>query len=228
MTDSVDECTDTRKRASCASCTFEQGKDLVERDGFKPVKDGWIKLLSGPWMMLVRRLNDPDDNCRRVETANGDITKSWDYCMGVLAGLGYGSVWNRIVFVDGCTPYFKAELSVGKNAMLGFKLATKDNRLYALESHKSYSKQAAVLTRMWKALDKDIPPRLRDNVIQTLVDFRSLDGDPDGVFTMTDGDHNVLRFEIHRGALLRLDDNDKAIGAGLGALYAPSPVTWCC
>ena len=228
MTDSVDECTDPRKRISCAPYTFEQGKKLVERDGIKPDKDGWIKLLSAPWMTFARRLNDPDDNCRVVETTNGDITKSWDYCMGILAGMGYGSVWTDIIFLDDDNPRFETEINVGKTDYLKFKLAEKDKRWYALESYKSYSEQAAVLTRMWKALEKDIPPRLRDNVIRTLTGFSSLEGDPNGVFTMKDFDHNVLRFEIYRDILLRLDDNDKVIGAGLGALYTLNPVTWCC
>lgn len=208
--------------------TFEQGKTLVEKGGLKPDKDGWIRTLGAPCMTLARHLKDPDDGCRVVGTANGDIAEAWDYCMGILAGMGYGSVWHRIVFIDDDNPRFELELNVGKNDMLGFRLAMKDNRWYALESYKSYREQAAVLTRMWKAVEKDTPPRLRDNVIQTLEDFRSLDGDPDGVFTMTDCDHNVLRFEIHRGALLRLDDEDRVTGVGVCALFTPNPVSWCC
>lgn len=208
--------------------TFERGKSLVEKGGLKPDKDGWIRTPGAPCMTLARHLKDPDDNCRTVTTANGDITESWDYCMGILAGMGYGSTWTRIVFVDGFMSHFEAKLNVGKNDMLGFRLAAKDNRWYALESYKSYSEQAAVLTRMWRVLEKDIPPRLRDNVIQTLADFRSLGGDPDGVFTATDDDHNVLRFEIYRDALLRLDDEDHVMAAGVAALFTPDPVKWCC
>jgi len=191
--------------------TFEEGKRLAESGEAKPDYAGDIlfdkKYGVYPLQIMAHSV---------LATNQTKLLDKWDFCMGVLCGLGYGELSSSVFFSDvqdefavtiGLTE--KATESAGLNHFIG--------RDYCRESLLKARDLRASLNRVWSALKKDVPPRLKGTVIETLLDMRQPDTE-DGLVTLYDADWNVFTFEIHRGMLLRLDSEGNAIGAGLGAL----------
>ena len=191
--------------------TFEEGKRLAESGEAKPDYAGDIlfdkKYGVYPLSIMAHRV---------LSTNLSKLLDTCDFCMGVLCGLGYGEISSSVFFSDvqdefavtiGLTE--KATESAGLNHFIG--------RDYCRESLLKARDLRASLNRVWSALKKDVPPRLKGTVIETLLAMRQPDT-KDGLVTLYDADWNVFTFEIHRGMLLRLDSEGNAIGAGLGAL----------
>ena len=93
MTDSVDECKDPKD--DLAFKRFEKGRKRALSEDFRPNGMGRrvvpgppdVHVFSDGGVFLVPQL----------------LVNDWDYCMGVLVGLGLPHVEGRTVFSDGVT-----------------------------------------------------------------------------------------------------------------------------
>ena len=192
--------------------TFEEGKRLVESGEAKPDYAGDIlfdkKYGVYPLQIIASSA---------LWTNQTKLLDKWDFCMGVLCGLGYGEVSSSVSFSE-VRDEFYVSIHLTKKATECAGLAHPIGRDYCRESLLSARKLTFTLNRVWDVLKKDVPPRLKETVIETLLTMRQPTDTKDGLVKLFDADWNVFIFEIHRGMLLRLDSEGNAIGAGLGAL----------
>lgn len=192
--------------------TFEEGKRLAESGEAKPDYAGDIlfdkKYGVYPLQIIASSA---------LWTNQTKLLDKWDFCMGVLCGLGYGEVSSSVSFSE-VRDEFYVSIHLTKKATECAGLAHPIGRDYCRESLLSARKLTFTLNRVWDVLKKDVPPRLKETVIETLLAMRQPTDTKDGLVKLFDADWNVFIFEIHRGMLLRLDSEGNAIGAGLGAL----------
>lgn len=192
--------------------TFEEGKRLAESGEAKPDYAGDI-LFDKKYGVYPLQIIDHNV----LSTNPSKLLDKWDFCMGVLYGLGYGEVSGSVSFSKAWDAFY-VTIGLTKKAAEGAGIAHPLGRNYCRESLLNARKLTFTLNRVWDVLKKDVPPRLKETVIETLLTMRQPTDTKDGLVKLFDADWNVFIFEIHRGMLLRLDHKGNAIGAGLGAL----------
>ena len=192
--------------------TFEEGRRLAESGEAKPDYAGDI-LFDKKYGVFPLQIVASSALC----TNQTKLLDKWDFCMGVLCGLGYGEVSSSVSFSEARDEFY-VSIRLAKKATECTGLEHAIGRGYCKESLLNARALRASLNRMWAALKKDVPPRLKGTVIETLLAMSQPTDSKGDLVKLSDADWNVFTFEIHRGMLLRLDSEGNAIGAGLGAL----------
>ena len=199
--------------------TFEEGKRLAESGEAKPDYAGDILFDKKYGVYPLQITNDGVLVSNRTK-----LLDKWDFCMGVLCGLGYGELSSSVFFSD-AQDTFSVTIRIAKKATECAGLEHPIGRDYCRESLLNARALCTSLNRVWDALKKDAPPRLKGTVIGTLLTMRQPTDNKEGLVKLFDADWNVFIFEIHRGALLRLDEKGHAMSFGVDALFMPAPLS---
>ena len=214
MTDSVDECKDP-KTGNNSMTPFGEGLRQVRLAG--TLQDAKAKTYTrGHLVMNIC----PDG---KVIASSEQIIENWDYCMGVLVGLGLPHVEGRTaVFFSGATEHFVPRLyahALGNDNTIDVS-AWEASREMACNDFERTVNLADTQTAMWTAVKDDVPPRLKDDAIDIIANMTNGKGALDTGFWLLNKNAERVHFEIHRGSLLRLSkDGRHVLACGADALF---------